>query len=197
MIFNAIGKTGLEVSALGFGSMRLPMTDIGNMEFVDLDRAVEVIQHALDAGVNYIDCGFQYCNFQSEIAVGRAIRGRRDQVIVTGKATKTRMFNPGDMRRMLEHQLERLEIDYFDFYGFHGIAWDALYSIDEQTGWIAEMHQAKEEGLFKRMCFSFHDEPENIRKFVDLGWFDLLICQLEKFDEVRWGYVKRCNWIPR
>mgnify|MGYP003966958113 CR=1 FL=1 len=182
MIFNPIGKTGLEASALGFGSMRLPMTDIGNMEFVDLDRAVEVIRHALDVGVNYIDCGFQYCNFQSEIAVGRALRGRRDQVIVTGKATKTRMFNPGDMRRMLEHQLERLEIDYFDFYGFHGIAWERLHGIDKETGWIDEMHRAKEEGLFKRMCFSFHDDPENIQKFVDLGWFDLLICQYNYLD---------------
>ena len=60
MILNSIGKTGLESSALGFGSMRLPMTNIGNMEFVDLDRAVDVIRHALDAGINYIDCGFQY-----------------------------------------------------------------------------------------------------------------------------------------
>ncbi|MFC1525242.1 aldo/keto reductase [Candidatus Latescibacterota bacterium] len=182
MRYRALGNSGVEVSALGFGSMRLPMTDIGNVEFVDLDRSVEVIGHALDAGVNYIDCGFQYCNFQSEIAVGRAIRGRRDKVIVTGKATKTRMFNPGDMRRMLDHQLERLEIDYFDFYGFHGISWDKLHSIDEQTGWIDEMRRAREEGLFKGMCFSFHDEPDNIRRFVDLGWFDLLICQYNYLD---------------
>ena len=83
--------------------------------------------------------------------MGRAIRGQRDKVIITGKATKTRMFNPGDMRRMLEHQLDRLEIDFFDFYGFHGIAWEKLHSIDQQTGWIAEMHRAKEEGLFQRM----------------------------------------------
>lgn len=182
MRYNTLGTTDLQVSALGLGSMRLPMTNIGNEEFVDLDLAVEVIGHALDTGVNYIDCGFQYCNFQSEIAVGRALRGRRDQVIVTGKATKTRMFNAGDMRRMLDHQLQRLEIDHFDFYGFHGIAWDKLHSIDEQTGWIAQMHQAKEEGLFKHMCFSFHDEPENIRKLVDLGWFDLLICQYNYLD---------------
>ena len=182
MRYNPLGATGLKISALGLGSMRLPITNIGNMEFVDLDRAVEVVRHALDVGVNYIDCGFQYRNFQSELAVGRAIRGRREQVIVTSKATKTRMFNPGDMRRMLDHQLQRLEIDHFDFYGFHGIGWDNLHSIDEKTGWFAEMHQAREEGLMKRLCFSFHDAPESIKKIVDLGWFEMMTCQYNYLD---------------
>ena len=182
MIYNPLGSTGLEVSALGLGSMRLPMTDLGDVEFVDLDRAVEVIRHAFDSGVNYVDCGFQYGNFQSEIAVGRALRGRREQVIVTSKATKFRMLNPGDLPRILEHQLQRLEIDRFDFYGFHGIGWDNLHAIDEKTGWIADMHRAREQGLFDRMCFSFHDEPESIARIVDLGWFDLMICQYNYLD---------------
>lgn len=182
MRHNPLGATGLQVSALGLGSMRLPTTPIGDLDFVDLDRGAEVIRHALDAGINYIDCGFQYGNMQSEIAVGRAIRGRRDQVILTGKATKTRMSNPGDMRRMLDHQLARLEIDCFDFYGFHGIGWDNLHAIDEKTGWIAQMHQAKEEGLMKRLCFSFHDAPEAIPRLVDLGWFEMMTCQYNYLD---------------
>ncbi|MEW6751193.1 MAG: aldo/keto reductase [Candidatus Latescibacterota bacterium] len=182
MRYSALGATGLQVSAVGFGSMRLPMTNIGNVDFVDLDRSVEVIRHALSSGINYVDCGFQYGNMQSEIAVGRAIRGRREQVIITGKATKTRMFNPGDMRRMLDHQLSRLEIDHFDFYGFHGIGWDNLHAIDEKTGWIAQMHQARQEGLMKHLCFSFHDVPEAIPRLVDLGWFDLITCQYNYMD---------------
>ena len=72
----SISDRNLEFLAGFVDECALPMTDIGNVEFVDLDRAVEVIRHALDAGVNYIDCGFQYGNFQSEIAVGRALRGR-------------------------------------------------------------------------------------------------------------------------
>lgn len=194
MEYNTIGRTGRQASALGFGSMRLPMADVGNMEFVELDRAVELMHHAFDAGINYVDCGFQYCNMQSEIAVGRALKGRRDQVTVTGKCTKTRMFNPGDMRRMIDHQLQRLEIDAFDFYGFHGIGWEKLHEIDAQTGWIAEMHRAKEEGLFRHMCFSFHDDPENIPKLVDLGWFDLMICQynyLDRRNEAGMAYAAR------
>ncbi|MFH1572188.1 MAG: aldo/keto reductase [Gemmatimonadota bacterium] len=182
MVYRPLGATGLRVSALGFGSMRLPVTDIGNQEFVDLDRAVDLIRHALDAGVNYIDCGFQYGNMQAEIAVGRALRGRRDQVVLTGKATKTRMFNPGDMRRMLDHQLQRLEIDAFDFYGFHGVGWENLHAIDEKTGWIAEMHRAREAGLCRRLCFSFHDAPAALPRLVDLGWFDMVTCQYNYLD---------------
>ncbi len=182
MQYNDLGTTGLSVSALGFGSMRLPMTNIGDMNFVDLDQAVELMQYAFDSGINYVDCGFQYGNMQAEIAVGRALRGRRDQVILTGKATKTRMANQGDMRRMIEHQLQRLQVDHFDFYGFHGVGWDTLYSIDEKTGWIDQMHRARDEGLFKRMCFSFHDEPSSIRKLVDLGWFDMITCQYNYLD---------------
>lgn len=182
MEYNVFGSTGLNVSALGFGSMRLPKINIGDMDFVDLDRAVELMQYAFDKGINYVDCGFQYGNMQAEIAVGRALQGRRHDVILTGKATKTRMSNPGDMRRMIEHQLQRLDVDCFDFYGFHGIGWENLYDIDAKTGWIDEMHHAKDEGLFKYMCFSFHDDPASIRRLVDLGWFQMITCQYNYLD---------------
>ena len=111
MLYRKLGANGPEVSALGFGSMRLPMTQIGEEQFVDLDKAVEVMRRAFDLGVNYVDSGLNYCNKQSEIAVGRAVRGRRDSVIVTTKATKMRMSNPGDLRRMLDHQLQRMELE--------------------------------------------------------------------------------------
>jgi uncharacterized protein len=180
--YHQLGATGLRVSALGFGAMRLPTVNIGDLEFVDLDRAVELLRQGFDAGVNYVDCGFQYGNMQAEIAVGRALRGRRDQVLLASKATKGRMANQGDLRRMIEHQLQRLEVDDFDFYGFHGIGWDNLHGIDAKTGWIAQMHRAKEEGLFRRMFFSFHDEPASIARLVDLGWFEMITCQYNYLD---------------
>ena len=62
-------------------------------------------RRARDLGVNYIDTGFMYCAAESEQAVGRALRGRRESITLTTKATKQRMENPGDLARMLEHQL--------------------------------------------------------------------------------------------
>ena len=139
--------------------MRLPMFTLKDSEFVDFDKAVEMIRHAIDNGVNYIDSGFRYCNHESEYAVGRAIRdGYRDKVVLTSKATKFNMAAQGDLRRMLEHQLQKLDVDYLDFYCFHGIGWDNYHEIDEKTGWIKDMHRAKEEGLIKRIAFSFHDQ---------------------------------------
>ena len=178
-----LGNTGILVSRLGFGSMRLPMVNIGGQDYVDLALAVEVIQHGFERGINYIDSGFLYCESESEIAVGRALKGWRDKVTVTTKATKFRMQNLGDLRRMLEHQLIKLDIDYVDFYCFHGIGWDNFHDIDQKTGWMADLTKAKDEGLVKHIGFSFHDEPENMMKLVDLGIFEMVTCQYNYLDQ--------------
>jgi len=181
--YTTFGNTGIEVSRLGFGAMRLPMVSIGSEEFVDIDRAVDTIRHAFELGVNYIDSGFIYCAKESEIAVGRALRGWRDKVTVTTKATKMRMDNPGDLRRMLDHQLAKLDLDYVDFYCFHGIGYDNFHEKDEKTGWISDMMQARDEGLVKHVAFSFHDDPESMIKLVDLGLFEMVTCQYNYLDQ--------------
>ena len=61
MQYASLGKTGYTVSRLGFGSMRLPMTTIGDKEYVDVERAIEVIHRSLELGVNYVDTGLLYC----------------------------------------------------------------------------------------------------------------------------------------
>ncbi len=177
-----LGKTGYEVSPLGFGSMRLPMVDIGGYNYVDLDKAIEALRTALAGGVNYIDSAFLYCEGESEYAVGRAIKGYEDDVLLTTKATKQRMANPGDLRRMLEHQLRKLDRDWVHFYLFHGIGWDNFHEIDKKTGWLQDMLRAKEEGLVKHIGMSFHDAPERMRDLIDLGFIELVTCQYNYLD---------------
>ncbi len=176
------GKTGGKVMPLGFGAMRLPMVNIGDEDFVDLDKAVETIRHAYDKGVNYFDTGFMYCAKESETAVGKALKGIRDKVILNTKATKMRTKNPGDLRRMLEHQLIKLDTDYLDFYCFHGIGFDNFHEVDEKTGWLSDMLRAKEEKLIRHIGFSFHDKPENMKKIIDLGFFEMVTCQYNYLD---------------
>ena len=177
-----LGATGISASPLGFGSMHLPTVTIGSEEYVDIDRAVETIRRAFEKGVNYIDSGFLYCGQESELAVGRALKGWRDRVTVTTKATKQRMENRGDLRRMLEHQLRKVDTDYFDFYCFHGIGWESFRELDEKTGWVGDLTRAKDEGLVRHIGFSFHDEPENMKKLVDLGLFEMVTCQYNYLD---------------
>ena len=184
MQYVELGRTGYRVSRLGFGTMRLPMLTIGDKEYVDVERAIAVLHRAFELGVNYVDTGFLYCNEESEFVVGQAIQEwpRRDELVVTAKCTKFRMQNPGDLRRMLEHQLWKQRRDYFDFYLFHGIGWDNWHEIDARTGWIKDMLQAKEEGLFKHCGFSFHDKPEAMKRLVDEGILELVTCQYNYLD---------------
>jgi predicted aldo/keto reductase-like oxidoreductase len=178
-----LGNTGLEASCLGFGAMRLPMVDIGGEEFVDLEKAAEVIRYAYDCGINYFDSGLLYCSGESEFALREGLAGIRDRVILTTKATKFHMKNPGDLRRMLEHQLARLGTDYLDFYCFHGIGWDSFQELDKTTGWLADMNKAHTEGLVRNIAFSFHDTPENMVKLIDLGIFSMVTCQYNYLDQ--------------
>lgn len=182
MQYRQLGNTGLKVSALGFGAMRLPMVRIGGEEHVDLDRAVDCMRYAFEKGINYVDCGFLYCAHESEIAVGRALRGWRERIILSTKATKFRMKHPGDLRCMLEHQLQNMELEYLDSYCFHGIGWENFHEIDRKTNWAKDMLRARDEGLVLRIGFSFHDEPESMKKLVDLGLFEMVTCQYNYLD---------------
>ncbi|MCD6518976.1 MAG: aldo/keto reductase [Anaerolineae bacterium] len=188
MDYVQLGNTGYRVSRLGLGAMRLPMIEIGDTSYVDIERATEVIHRALELGINYIDTGFLYCNEEAELVVASALEQwpERDKVVVTAKCTKLRLGNDmeqkGYLRRMLEHQLWKLRRDYFDFYLFHGIGWDNWHDIDRRTGWIKDMLQAKDEGLVKHIGFSFHDTPENMIRLIDEGIFELVTCQYNYLD---------------
>ena len=113
MQYRDFGNTGIKVSALGFGAMRLPMIGEGEEQKVDLEKSVPMLQRGLDRGINYIDSAWGYLNGTSEGVVGQAISGRdRNSIYI---ATK----NPIDTdvkewRKRLDIQLKRLNNDYSD-----------------------------------------------------------------------------------
>ena len=92
MLYRTLGRTGLNVSQLGFGAMRLPMNGEGESARVDLERAIPMIHRAFEGGVNYIDTAIFYCNGDSQRAVGEALKGWRERVIVS---TKNHLHDPG------------------------------------------------------------------------------------------------------
>ncbi len=83
---------------------------------------------------------------------------------------------------MLEHQLQKLDVEYTDFYCFHGIGLDNFYEIDKKTGWIKDMMKARQEGLIRHIGFSFHDRPENMSGLIDTGYFEMVTCQYNYLD---------------
>jgi len=183
MQYTEFGNTGIKVSKLGFGAMRLPMIEKNGEKDVDYDRAVKMIREAIDLGVNYIDTAPYYCEKKSEIAVGKALKdGYREKVYLS---TKNPIENESgaDWRQRLEKSLEKLDTDYIDFYHMWGISWEAYQNeIDVEDGPIEAAYQAKEDGLIKHISFSFHDDAENLFKLIDTGHFETMLVQYNLLD---------------
>lgn len=178
MQYRDFGKTGLKISALGFGSMRLPEKD----GHVEVDKAVEMIHRAFELGVNYIDSAYFYNHHESEVVVGKALKGWRDKVIVSTKNPDS-SADADKWRSVLDEQLKKLDVDRIDVYHFHGINW-ALFE-NEMTGpngCLKAARKAQDEGLFTYLSFSFHDTPENLVKLVDTGEFTSVTCQYNLLD---------------
>lgn len=182
--YREFGTTGEKVSRLGFGAMRLPQ---------EKEEAVSILRRGMELGINYFDTAPGYMDDKSEDYVGAAIRGRRDEVYLSTK-NPIRDASGENWLRRLESSLERLGVDYIDFYHMWSINWE-LYreKIDVPKGplWAAE--KALEQGLIRYLSFSFHDKAENLFKLIDTGHFSTLLCQynlLDRANEEAMQYAK-------
>ena len=193
MIYKDFGKTGIKMSALGFGAMRLPMRGEGDAKEINDDLAIPMMHRAFDLGVNYIDTAPYYCDKLSEAAVGRALKGRRDKIYVS---TKNPIENdsPDDWRGRLEKSLKNLDMDYIDFYHFWGINLKGFKHWESLTdGPLQAAERAKAEGLIKHISFSYHDDAKNLREIVDSGRFESVLIQynlLDRSNEDNLAYAK-------
>ena len=177
MQYRMYGKTGDKVSALGYGAMRLPMVE----DHVDMDLSISLIRRALDLGVNYVDSAVGYCRGESQIAVGKAIKGRRDKVFVSTK-NNYRGESGDEWQAVLDQSLERVDVEYIDFYHLHGLRWETYQNQLGSGKPIERFRRAKEEGLIRHKCFSCHDTPENMMKLIDTGDFEGMLVQYNLLD---------------
>lgn len=182
MLYSKFGNTGVKISKLGFGCMRFPMITTKNKTIIDEDKTISLLKEAYALGVNYFDTAYFYCNHLSENVVGKALKEIRNNVIVSTKCPGDMVKKPGDARKILEEQLTKLDMNYIDFYHFHGIGYDNFIEIDKKSNWLKDFQKAKDEGLIKHISFSFHDKPENLKKLVDIGCFESLLCQYNLID---------------
>jgi len=149
---------------------------------VDEDLAVPLLRRSFELGVNYVDTAPYYCDKQSEIAVGKAIKGYRDKVYVS---TKNPIENDcaDDWMKRLESSLKQLDIDYIDFYHFWGIKLEAFQRWEDlSNGPLQAAERAKAQGLIKHLSFSYHDKAENCRHILESGRFDSVLIQYNLLD---------------
>src|SRR5688500_2264580 len=144
MRYRTLGGTGIKVSPLCLGAMMF-----GSWGNPDQDEGVATIQRALDSGINFIDTADVYAAGESEEIVGRAIKGKRDNVVLATKFHGGMGDDPnmrGNSRRWIttaiENSLRRLQTDYIDLYQVHRP--DPSTDIDETLGALSDLvHQGK------------------------------------------------------
>ncbi|MFG2955780.1 aldo/keto reductase [Streptomyces sp. NPDC048291] len=142
MQYRTLGRTGVQVSALGLGAM-----NFGAIGRTTQEEATAIVDAALEAGINLIDTADMYGQGESEEMVGKAVAGRRDDIVLATKAGMPMGDEPnhrGGSRRWLvtelEHSLRRLGVDHVDLYQIH--RWDPATSDEETLSALTDLQRA-------------------------------------------------------
>ena len=177
MQYRKFGSLDWDVSALGFGAMRLPVLD-GDSSKINQPEAAAMIRRAIDGGVNYLDTAYPYHQEQAELSVGRALQdGYREKIRLATKMPSWLIKEAADFDRYLEIQLERLKVDYLDFYLLHTLndrSWNKL----KDLGVLAWAEKKISEGVFHHLGFSFHDEYKAFETIVN-GYDNWALAQIQ------------------
>ena len=172
---------GMKLSALGFGAMRLPVID-GDDSRIDEAAALRMVDTAMKSGVNYYDTAWGYHGENSETVMGRALaRYPRDSFYV---ATKFPGYDPSNWSKVKEifpKQLEKLGVNYFDFYLFHNVCEMNIdaYLDDEKYGIYSYLIEQKRQGRIRHLGFSCHGELDVLKRFLDAYGKEMEFCQLQ------------------
>ncbi len=182
MRYRKIDKIDAAPSALGFGCMRLPILD-NDYAKIDEKEAIRMIRHAIDQGVNYVDTAYMYHQGNSEIVLGKALKdGYREKVYVANKLPVWEVKTETDADRLLQEQLDKVQVDHFDFYLLHALNknfWETVRKFDL----IKWGEQKRKEGKIKYFGFSFHDGPELFKEIIDAHDWDFCQIQYNYMDE--------------
>jgi aryl-alcohol dehydrogenase-like predicted oxidoreductase len=164
--YRRFGRTGLQVSELGFGTWGLGGTSYGP---VDDHTSLQALYQAFDSGINFYDTSDLYGDGHSEEVLGRAFRGRREEVIIATKGgllPHTGFYMPQDfsiayLERALGDSLRRLATDYVDLYQLHSPALDEV----DLDGVIAFLQKKKDQGVIRFIGISVRS-PEDGKRVV-------------------------------
>ena len=166
-------RSGDQLSALGFGCMRLPRT-AGR---IDLDKTEALLRQAVEAGVNYFDTAYVYPGSEEAVGTVLARTGLREKIKLATKLPHKRCQKPEDFERIFTEELHRLQTDHIDFYLIHNIPtlerWERVVALGIKD-WIA---QKKASGQIRRIGFSFHGTLGDFETVLDA--YDWDFCQIQ------------------
>ena len=174
MEYRNLERLGVSPSLLGFGCMRFPLNEDGS---ICEPEAEKMLDTAIEAGVTYIDTAYPYHNGDSEPFLGRVLKkyNRKDFFLAT-KLPIWNVKNLEDAKRLFQEQLDRLQVDYIDFYLLHCLdkeKWQTVLDL----GLIPYFEEMKRQGKIRFFGFSFHDDYEVFETIATYRSWDF--CQIQ------------------
>ena len=159
-IFNGAKK-------LGFGLMRLPLTDPNDEGSIDIEAAKKMVDSFIEQGFTYFDTAWMYHNFKSEEAAKEILTSRypRDSYTLATKLHAGFINSKEDREKVFQEQLRKTGAEYFDYYLLHDVGAER-YPKYEELDCFGFMAEKKAQGLVKHIGFSMHDSPEMLDKVL-------------------------------
>ena len=187
MIYNQFQE--LKLSALGMGAMRLPVVD-GNDGCIDEAATQAMVDYAYDKGINYYDTAWGYHNGNSEIVMGKALKKYpRESFYLATKFPGYDLSYMQKVKEIFEKQLEKCQVEYFDFYLFHNVCEMNIdaYLDDAKYGIYSYLMEQKKAGRIRHLGFSAHGSYEVIQRFLEAYGEHMEFCQLQ-LNYVDWDF---------
>ena len=171
---------GLELPALGMGTMRLPVVE-GDDSRIDERAAAEMVALAMENGVNYYDTAWGYHGGQSELVMGRILNAYpRNSYYLATKFPGYDLANMDKVEAIFEEQLKKCQTSYFDFYLFHNVCEMNIDAyLDESHSIHRYLMAQKAAGRIRHLGFSAHGSLGVIRRFLEAYGGDMEFCQLQ------------------
>lgn len=178
----------LTLSALGMGTMRLPVCD-GDDSKIDEAKTAEMVAYAMEHGINYYDTAWGYHNGNSELVMGRVLKSYpRDSYYLATKFPGYDLSNMDKVEEIFEKQLEKCGVEYFDFYLFHNVCEMNIDAyLDEKYGIYKYLTEQKEKGRIRHLGLSVHGSYDVLKRFLDAYGDKMEFCQIQ-LNYVDWSF---------
>jgi len=172
--------SGIKLSALGMGNMRLPVLD-GKDNRIDVETAKQMFAYCMEQGINYYDTAYGYHGGQSELVVGELLKAYpRDSFYLASKFPGYDSSNWGKVREIFEEQLKKCQVEYFDFYLVHNVCEMNIDAyLDPKYGIYDYLMEQKRNGRIRHLGFSAHGDIACMTRFLEAYGKDMEFCQIE------------------
>ena len=178
----------IKLSAIGMGTMRLPLNSQNEAD-IDEAASAEMVEYAINHGINYFDTAWGYHSGNSELVMGRILsRYPRESFYLATKFPGYDVSNMDKVGEIFEKQLEKCDVEYFDFYLFHNVCEKNINEyLDPKYGIFDYLIKQKENGRIRHLGFSAHGSYDVMKRFLDAYGDHMEFCQIQ-LNYIDWSF---------